>query len=216
MVNAQRRPEITPGYDRRRAVVRPARPGVRSTKAGDYPRLRPGTSPRSPTKATTLNEGRRLPPATTSTRDAEPGGPLLPRSTKAGDYPRLRPSVGGRSVGGRAARSTKAGDYPRLRLPAVPRTESGEPAALNEGRRLPPATTRRWNIGARSEGTLNEGRRLPPATTPGPYPFADTAEHRSTKAGDYPRLRQASTTNGASDPRTLNEGRRLPPATTAG
>ena len=62
---AQRRPEITPGYD----ALPPLPPGTplgRSTKAGDYPRLRPHrTESVGVRRAGPLNEGRRLPPATT-------------------------------------------------------------------------------------------------------------------------------------------------------
>ena len=183
---AQRRPEITPGYDPGTSP-RPREAHRRSTKAGDYPRLRPPHRPRremavdrstkagdyprlrhrarrgAGRSARALNEGRRLPPATTS-RSPNGPSPIPVRSTKAGDYPRLRREGRSRLAHPVARRSTKAGDYPRLRRLA----ERGAHVAvtpLNEGRRLPPATTRTPSCRAARRGTLNEGRRLPPATT---------------------------------------------------
>ena len=213
--SAQRRPEITPGYDGLHRVLGHVAPLDRSTKAGDYPRLRrwgsarrrvsrmsaqrrpeitPGYDPSRPgspgRRPPSLNEGRRLPPATTRVRRRTHQHDRGPRSTKAGDYPRLRRHG---ACGGNERprhRSTKAGDYPRLR-PLFPFSGREPPESLNEGRRLPPATTR---IGPGTAPRprpppLNEGRRLPPATT--------------RRSGDS---RRATT--------SLNEGRRLPPATT--
>ena len=115
-------------------------------------------------------------------------------------------------------------------------------AALNEGRRLPPATTgsrARRNAGT-ARGPLNEGRRLPPATTavaraevpttgfaaqrrpeitPGYDQYGGTA--RDWRAGAAQRrpeitpgydVSNRAQLGDASTP--LNEGRRLPPATT--
>ena len=165
--HAQRRPEITPGYDppsrSGKRLLHPPRStkagdyprlrprdgcddlaaaGSRSTKAGDYPRLRRLGGVRTCRTRRALNEGRRLPPATTRSAWGHRGVSLRGRSTKAGDYPRLRQGAAERAAGGAAGRSTKAGDYPRLRLE----------------HRLP---------------------HLP-------------VDERSTKAGDYPRLRPAS------------------------
>ena len=184
---AQRRPEITPGYDQF-VPVEPPSPCRRSTKAGDYPRLR------------------RL-------EETEIERPALPRSTKAGDYPRLRPAHPP-DDGRPAPRSTKAGDYPRLRPPAQrtlhdrltvaqrrPEITPGydratpTPCGRLRGRSTKAGDyprLRRECAGARKQDckTLNEGRRLPPATTRRWLPYRRChLRRRSTKAGDYPRLR---------------------------
>ena len=288
---AQRRPEITPGYDsalpyQEDILDRP----FRSTKAGDYPRLRP-TSARHRTqcrlrRSTKAGDYPRL-RLRSRVSARQPGR----RSTKAGDYPRLRPAgccpgsarkwcaqrrpeitpgydtLAGRVGRPQGSRSTKAGDYPRLRRAAAPTPRSGSPGTLNEGRRLPPATTgpllepllaailrstkagdyprlrhrrsgRSAPVGYRAQRrpeitpgydqgsggapgragfALNEGRRLPPATTRVPGAPRDGQGSRSTKAGDYPRLRPAKPEPPPVVlPRALNEGRRLPPATTNG
>ena len=138
---AQRRPEITPGYDHRRED----RPAAAPAHAQRRPEITPGYDAlafrRPPPYSLALNEGRRLPPATTGSRRGPPDQFIDQRSTKAGDYPRLRPSASlTGAAGGRPAqrrpeitpgydpdapggspsddlqRSTKAGDYPRLRL----------------------------------------------------------------------------------------------------
>ena len=164
--HAQRRPEITPGYDAEVHVGHESMVAHRSTKAGDYPRLR--------------REGQVLP---------HPG--VGARSTKAGDYPRLRPEVVSASHVRVAVRSTKAGDYPRLRQPQL-RASRPERRPLNEGRRLPPATTRcskpaGWRDDPRSTKAGDYPRLRPPqagCASSARLPF------RSTKAGDYPRLRR--------------------------
>ena len=138
---AQRRPEITPGYDAAavgRGGVRPAR----STKAGDYPRLRRRRAGRRRRGVGTLNEGRRLPPATTLCSAYYGLVDLL-----AQRRPEITPGYDGR--GARPSplwslsRSTKAGDYPRLRHQLTGSTLFHSLDPLNEGRRLPPATTHR-------------------------------------------------------------------------
>ena len=161
---AQRRPEITPGYDCRvpgrsgpvlpRSTkagdyprLRRADTGLahlrrrRSTKAGDYPRLRPSAV--ALTRLTRASSAQRRPEITPG-YDAPKDGPAgcrRDRSTKAGDYPRLRPVLRLR-MGERQVRSTKAGDYPRLRRVSPPSASSSSSSRpLNEGRRLPPATT---------------------------------------------------------------------------
>ena len=263
--NAQRRPEITPGYDavltlsplfqaggalnegrrlppattrleasHRRAIREPLNEGRR---------LPPATTP--PTRAgtlslpTALNEGRRLPPATTVERRPDVGVGIL-RSTKAGDYPRLRPDPAPPEPPEPDGRSTKAGDYPRLRPPIINAAGSHASPTLNEGRRLPPATTgcagrcaMRRTTPAQRRPEITPGydkddgwcvvgdvvaAQRRPEITPGydgvggmglvPLP------HRSTKAGDYPRLRRRSPASRAGCRGSLNEGRRLPPATT--
>ena len=235
--HAQRRPEITPGYDVRlpphgepgRAALNegrrlpPATTGTcsgrgralrRSTKAGDYPRLRPGrpsrwaSTPRVAQRrpeitpgydemarfmpgfaGQSLNEGRRLPPATTGTSLAPPfAGPCTLNEGR-----RLPPAT--------TAAVSRSFD---LLFP------------LNEGRRLPPATTRFEGRGRPDGAALNEGRRLPPATTLRAQNVSHGERGRSTKAGDYPRLRPLSTLLRLLRLlQALNEGRRLPPATTA-
>ena len=139
MRRAQRRPEITPGYDRR--TNRTARRGARrSTKAGDYPRLRP---------------------------------PPVLNPYDRGHTAQRRPEI------------TPGYDRPTTR----PRPRRG--CALNEGRRLPPATTNRPVLAGGISRALNEGRRLPPATTRRRLQLTGGIV-RSTKAGDYPRLRLLS------------------------
>ena len=185
---AQRRPEITPGYDLKRRS-RLAMWSVRSTKAGDYPRLRRRRAGHHPGRSG--------------------------RSTKAGDYPRLRLEFqvcGSHLV---IRRSTKAGDYPRLRPPTVlhplasahsaqrrPEITPGYDGSIADTSPSISRAQRRPEItpgyDANSNGastgetrTLNEGRRLPPATTRAAPGYAAGVEPRSTKAGDYPRLRRA-------------------------
>ena len=128
---AQRRPEITPGYDRRRPQGGQLGVVPRSTKAGDYPRLRPAEPMSTPSASRVAQRRPEITPGYDLLQPCFHDFDLL-RSTKAGDYPRLR-------------RATRGGRRARRIGP------------LNEGRRLPPATT---------ANPLNEGRRLPPATAP--------------------------------------------------
>ena len=239
---AQRRPEITPGYDRPAAdgQSRLARTALnegrrlppattsgregpehlrrrRSTKAGDYPRLRRGAVQ----DIDALNEGRRLPPATTPRPSASAADIGLDRSTKAGDYPRLRHDAHRRHRAHARCRSTKAGDYPRLRLswcgaqcdePGPRSTKAGDYPRLR-----PSVHFRRLS---RKRSPLNEGRRLPPATTRPERDFAEEpVVRRSTKAGDYPRLRPVSSSaaSGESPRRSTKAGDypRLRPAAIA-
>ena len=171
------------------AVGPPGRP--RSTKAGDYPRLRLPTSASGRRQwHPPLNEGRRLPPATTPSRRLDIGGADT-RSTKAGDYPRLRHDrvVEGRNR--RLRRSTKAGDYPRLR-PGWTGFPVGGMLRIAQRR---PEITPGYDL--LDESAVNE--TAPRSTKAGDYPRlrrGDGAAHRrsaavrSTKAGDYPRLRR--------------------------
>ena len=159
---AQRRPEITPGYDHRRRIRAASHPSAQRR-----PEITPGYDRRRPPTGCQEREG---------------------RSTKAGDYPRLRPGGGGVEPP-TVRRSTKAGDYPRLRPADF--WENGFPGFSDAQRR--PEITPGYDAGltarARAaQGSLNEGRRLPPATTPAPGE-PSPARLRSTKAGDYPRLR---------------------------
>ena len=170
---AQRRPEITPGYDHR---------------CRGHPRL-PACGP--------LNEGRRLPPATTSESTTAKRCSGCSRSTKAGDYPRLRPASvrmkppalfralneGRRLPPATTSAPVEAWGYRARRAQRRPEITPGydlsrapgwwQAGPLNEGRRLPPATTRRPPGTPPSRNpALNEGRRLPPATTSRRYEFA--------------------------------------------
>ena len=215
---AQRRPEITPGYDLpyisilaepgeprstkagdyprlRRACPRSIRRGVsgRSTKAGDYPRLRPVASPNSLLEVSPLNEGRRLPPATTRAATTAIGRPGF--TATAQRRPEITPGYD-RFVGATG------------RGPVGP--------ALNEGRRLPPATTSDSSSATPPDRPLNEGRRLPPATTSAARGRSRLVRCRAqrrpeiTPGYDQPHRRGRCRLCDA-----LNEGRRLPPATTA-
>ena len=212
--SAQRRPEITPGYDRPRPRNDPGRtrpplnegrrlpPATTGRPAVGVPvrfgaQRRPEITPgydhpgaaRPLAHLLALNEGRRLPPATTGL-PVLPARPPRARSTKAGDYPRLRPSALAVAPE-RLPRSTKAGDYPRLRpvieahglctdiLDAQRRPEitPGYDAARRgeslpdsaDAQRRPEITPGYDRLSAvrqpRQRPALNEGRRLPPATT---------------------------------------------------
>ena len=138
-VAAQRRPEITPGYD---GVVQVGDPhlGARSTKAGDYPRLRRAGQPPRFAGFTAAQRRPEITPGYDAATGFETGGRDGSRSTKAGDYPRLRPGCPGSATwtASHAQRRPEItpGYDPGRRAPELPRYN-----ALNEGRRLPPATT---------------------------------------------------------------------------
>ena len=188
--SAQRRPEITPGYDLFRSS-RHCAGYRRSTKAGDYPRLRPGTPTASGPPGTALNEGRRLPPATTRRAALyivlRSCAQRRPEITPGYDHCRLHPSPRVRPAQRRPeitpgydlrphhpgtrrqTRSTKAGDYPRLRPRNSPTPPPTRSAALNEGRRLPPATTSR-TPSIPAQGSAAQRR---PEITPGYDPLAE-------------------------------------------
>ena len=166
---AQRRPEITPGYDPPGLPSRSGPGRQRSTKAGDYPRLRPPE--------------RR---------------PLLPlsrqRSTKAGDYPRLR-RCNCNTPARVLRRSTKAGDYPRLRLAArKPRFDSRRSGAQRRPEITPGYDAVEVDkISERMTGTAQRRPEITPGYDhDGSGRLGDEAV-RSTKAGDYPRLRRLQT-----------------------
>ena len=160
---AQRRPEITPGYDSGAPCV----DGAELSLAQRRPEITPGydlhRTRRTQPAGRPLNEGRRLLPATTT---------------------------------------------------GTPGSSSGRRATLNEGRRLPPATTRWQRVHSGGGYTAHEGRRLHPATTLRSLSLFVTNKERSTKAGDYPRLRRERERARRPGGDSLNEGRRLPPATT--
>ena len=208
--SAQRRPEITPGYDRR-ATGRRSRARAALNEGRRLPPATTVASVPSARRGIPLNEGRRLPPATTRSRSAPAADHL-----GAQRRPEITP---GYDSGGRGGRLNA-------------------PGSLNEGRRLPPATTRRV---AAARLRARRGAQRRPEITPG-YDVLVADEPadgpvRSTKAGDYPRLRRSNLplrrraetaqrrpeiTPGydwggrgrGTDPPALNEGRRLPPATT--
>ena len=140
--NAQRRPEVIPGYEGRMDGQRGGA-RLRSTKAGGYPRLRaPCGRYHSETNIGSLNEGRRLSPATSRGARRPVRVHEGQRSTKAGGYPRLRDGSDEVIRARLVRRSTKAGGYPRLRGPLSTITEHANRTSLNEGRRLSPATRR--------------------------------------------------------------------------
>ena len=169
----------------------------------------------SSTDRETLNEGRRLSPATST----PPG--RTERQTESASFAQRRPEV-----------------IPGYEAPS-PASRRGGSSALNEGRRLSPATSRpaarlrgptaarstkaggyprlrggrcRRRTGRRSSA-LNEGRRLSPATSTGLRDDHRPPVRRSTKAGGYPRLRGARYPYSSAGRIPLNEGRRLSPAT---
>ena len=165
LVVAQRRPEVIPGYEpgagRHRAAVGPS--------AQRRPEVIPG-----------YEVGRHA-----AYRDAGGG-----RSTKAGGYPRLRALLPAGRPEAAGDRSTKAGGYPRLRA-AGSSSCRGSPSALNEGRRLSPATSRTLRS-AFFRFTLFFAQRRPeviPGYEPGAMGEVAAVAVRSTKAGGYPRLR---------------------------
>ncbi len=128
-IAAQRRPEITPGYERK-VIPHLSDMG----HAQRRPEITPGYEhpPRDPVVHAEI------------------------RSTKVGDYPRLRAAAPSALSGLGPGRSTKAGDYPRLRGHRT-RPPSGSPGPLNEGRRLPPAT--RGPVGRRGPGRASRSTK---------------------------------------------------------
>ena len=189
-IGAQRRPEITPGYDPPSAAVRSVQSG---SPLNEGRRLPPATtcSRCAPQSVRALNEGRRLPPATTPPLPV----PMSARRRGAQRRPEITPGYDDT-----IQRKVEQWTHRAQRRPEItpgydgkcPRRSPGGGSTLNEGRRLPPATTRR------TVGGVRHGHR-----------------RRSTKAGDYPRLRLRRVGASAGDGGALNEGRRLPPATTS-
>ena len=160
--SAQRRPEITPGYDPKKS-----KRWRRIDALNEGRRLPPATTrikqKRNKHSWKALNEGRRLPPATTPARITRPRRPR----TRAQRRPEITPGYDLRARGPEVLRgglrSTKAGDYPRLRRGFGGRSRRRGRSALNEGRRLPPATTSR-----RQANTLGKSRaQRRPEITPG-------------------------------------------------
>ena len=238
--------------------------GPRSTKAGGYPRLRgPGWPPRRGQSRPPLNEGRRLSPATSGAvgatgagyRPLNEGRRLSPAtsasarasrsatSTRAQRRPEVIPGyevVAFLGQGFALLRSTKAGGYPRLRGQESPDGQAIPGAALNEGRRLSPATRQAfrssslvpWIVAQRRPEVIpgyecfrsssSMGRRSGAQRRPEVIPGYEhrrrvggqRPRRRSTKAGGYPRLRGGSRRfRRGIRCGTLNEGRRLSPAT---
>ena len=136
---AQRRPEITPGYDPREEKA----PGGDRFRAQRRPEITPGYDARGPSGAARVWDAQRRPEIT-------PGYDrqhlIIAPQIRSGAQrrPEITPGYDESADHGfppAPQRSTKAGDYPRLRPGGAASATAPRSSTLNEGRRLPPATT---------------------------------------------------------------------------
>ena len=240
---AQRRPEITPGYDPFSLLERAHRNMERSTKAGDYPRLRPPTTSRPSTTRSAAQRRPEITPGYDSSwprsggvglthaqrrPEITPGydGSLIATTVRTGaaqrrpeitpGYDRVRP-VGRRDAVVPGHRSTKAGDYPRLRrcfpAPTCPRTSSAQ--------RRPEITPGYDQRLSRAHSIWLPRAQRRPEITPGYDTLAAAGLAAVVLALNEGRRLPPATTSTRGRGRAavstpLNEGRRLPPATTSG